>query len=46
MAMLQIAWVDLMVEGLYTGRAANSGGPEGPTGPLGTRSRTPWILSR
>jgi NAD(P)-dependent dehydrogenase (short-subunit alcohol dehydrogenase family) len=27
-------------------RAANSGGPEGPPGLLGTPSRTPWILSR
>ena len=26
-------------------RAANSGGPGGPTGPLRTPSRTPWILS-
>ena len=25
-------------------RAANSRGPGGPTGPLGTPSRTPWIL--
>ena len=27
-------------------RAANSRGPGGPTGPLGTPSRTPWTLSR
>ena len=27
-------------------RAANSWDPGGPTGPLGTPSRTPWILSR
>ena len=27
-------------------RAANSRGPGGPTGPLGTPLRTPWILSR
>jgi hypothetical protein len=27
-------------------RAANSRGPGGPTGPLGTTSRTPWMLSR
>ena len=27
-------------------RAANSGGPGGPTGPLRTPSRTLWILSR
>ena len=25
-------------------RAANSSGPGGPTGPLGTPSRTPWAL--
>ena len=27
-------------------RAANSGGPGGPTGPLRTPSRAPWTLSR
>ena len=27
-----------------TARAANSGGPGVPTGPLCTPSRTPWIL--
>ena len=27
-------------------RAADPRGLGGPTGPLGTRSRTPWILSR
>ena len=30
----------------FNHRAANSRGPGGPTGPLGTPSRTPWILSR
>jgi hypothetical protein len=29
-----------------TPRAANSGGPGGPTGPLCTPSRTPWALCR
>ena len=31
---------------LVAGRAANSKGPGGPTGTLGTPSKTPWILSR
>ena len=35
---------DLGVE--HAARAANSRGPGGPTGPLGSPSRTPWILSR
>jgi hypothetical protein len=31
---------------LVLGGAANSRGPGGPTGPLGTPPRAPWIPSR